>query len=148
MREAGIGIVIGIGKSNIYRCTQEEVITVLESSLANAQEIFVVQGSSIWTKTKTGNHSGVIGDVDSGFFELVPRSNVQEMWNILLRQSLLSYETLSLNMILSQQAWDVSSKNANEDKSAIKVFGTDIYVAMLADEASLRWVKVNLLSMQ
>ncbi len=130
MREAGIGIVIGIGKSNIYRCTQEEVITVLESSLANAQEIFVVQL------------------VDSGFFELVPRPNIQEMWNILLRQSLLSDETLSLYMILSQQAWDVSSKNANEDKSAIKVFGTDIYVAMLADEASLRWVKVNLLSMQ
>jgi hypothetical protein len=130
LREAGIGIVIGIGKSNIYRCTQEEVITVLESSLANAQEIFVVQL------------------VDSGFFELVPRPNIQEMWNILLRQSLLSDETLSLYMILSQQAWDVSSKNANEDKSAIKVFGTDIYVAMLADEASLRWVKVNLLSMQ
>jgi putative AlgH/UPF0301 family transcriptional regulator len=144
LRKAGIGI--PIGKSNIYRCTQEEVITVLESSLANAQEIFVVQGSSIWTKT--GNHSGVIGDVDSGFFELVPRPYVQEMWNILLRQSLLSYETLSLNMILSQQAWEVSHKNANDDKSAIKVFGTDIDVAMLADEASLRWVKVNLLSIQ
>jgi hypothetical protein len=101
LREPGIGIVIGIGKSNIYRCTREEVITGLESSLANAQEIFVVQGSSIWT---TGKHSSVIGDVDSGFFELVPRPTIQEMWNILLRQSLLSDETLSLNMILSQHA--------------------------------------------
>ena len=149
LHETGFGI--PIGKSKIYRCTREEVIDVLESRLASAEEIIVVQGSSIWTKT--GNHSGVMGDIESGFFELVPRPAIGEVWDVLQRQSLLSGENLTSNMGLSQRAWKLASKNANKVDSAkkndtIQVFGTDVDVAMLADEASLRWVKVNLLTMQ
>lgn len=149
LQEAGFGN--PIGKSKIYRCTHEEVINVLASGVATAEDIIVVQGSSIWTKR--GIHSGVLGDVEVGFFELVPRPKIEEVWGVLLRQKLLAEETLSSNMSLSQRAWKIASKHSKEDNSAIEnntiqVFGTDVDVATLADEAALRWVKVNLLTIQ
>ncbi|KAL7434877.1 hypothetical protein ACHAXH_006327 [Discostella pseudostelligera] len=141
----------GIVLNHIYRCTHEEVINVLASGVATAEDIIVVQGSSIWTKR--GIHSGVLGDVEVGFFELVPRPKIEEVWGVLLRQKLLAEETLSSNMSLSQRAWKIASKHSKEDNSAIEnntiqVFGTDVDVATLADEAALRWVKVNLLTIQ
>jgi len=150
LQEAGFGI--PIGKSKIYRCTREEVIDALDSGVATAEDIMVVQGSSIWRKR--GIHSGVLGDVEAGFFELVPRPKIAEVWDVLLRQSLLAEETLSSNMILGQRAWKLASKQqSKEDNNAIEdatiqVFGTDVDVATLADEAALRWVKVNLLTIQ
>lgn len=147
LKEAGIGA--PVGKSRLFRCTREEVVKALNFNLATAEDIMVVQGSSIWTKK--GEHTGILGDVEAGFFHLVPRPKIEEVWGILLRQTLLTEESLSSNTFFSKRAWNVASKRAKDDKVAStndKVFGTDVDVATLADEAALRWVKLNLMTTQ
>jgi len=144
LRDAGVGE--PIGKSRISRCTQEEVIKALKSGLATADDIMVIQGSSMWTKK--GEHSGILGDVESRLFELVPRPKVKQVYNALQRQKLLTEDTLLTNVATSRQAWNTAGKDGSDvisKKDRIQVFGTDVDVTTLADEANMRWVKVNLL---
>lgn len=144
LRDSGVGE--PIGKSKISKCTQEEVIKALKSGLATADDIMVIQGSSMWTKKE--EHSGILGDVESGFFELVPRPKVKQVYNTLQRQKILTEDTLLTNVATGRQAWSAASKDGSDDiskKDKIQVFGTDVDVTTLADEANMRWVKVNLL---
>ncbi|KAL9180208.1 hypothetical protein ACHAXT_008178 [Thalassiosira profunda] len=139
LRDAGIGT--PVGKSRLLRCTEEEVIKVLKAGFVSANEFMCVQGFSMWTKR--GEHTGVLGDVESGFFELVRRPIVRDIWSTLLPQKQLTEETLSTNVATSRKAWNLASRdamNANA-KDEIHVFGTGVDVATLADEAQLRWVK-------
>ena len=150
IRDAGVGV--PIGKSRLYKCTKEEVVSALRTGLGAIDDFIVVQGSSIWTKK--GEHTGILGDIEAGFFEIVPRPKVREIWDVLQQQDQLSAESLGSNMFLSRLAWDVARRDADgtdgdggtPEKDRIHVFGTDVDVATLADEAALRWVKVNLLS--
>jgi len=144
LRDAGVGE--PVGKSRISRCTEEEVIKALKLSVATADDIMVIQGSSMWTKK--GEHSGILGDVESGLFELVPRPKVKQVYSTLQSQKLLTDDTLMANVETSRQAWSAASKDGLDDISKnekIQVFGTDVDVTTLAEEANLRWVKVNLL---
>jgi len=144
LKDAGVGE--PIGKSRISRCTQEEVIKAVKSGLATADDIMAIQGSSMWTKK--GEHSGILGDVESGLFELAPRPKVKQVYSTLQSQKLLTEDTLSTNVATSRQAWNAASKDESDDlskKGEIQVFGTDVDVTTLADEANIRWVKVNLL---
>ncbi|KAL3793176.1 hypothetical protein ACHAW5_001404 [Stephanodiscus triporus] len=146
LRVAGVGV--PIGKSRFLKCTKEEVVKVLESGLGTIDDFTALQGSSIWTKK--GEHTGILGDVEAGFFELVPRPKVKEVWDVLQQQDRLSAESLVSNVFLSRLAWDVARRDADENSNGtpgedrIQVFGTDVDVATLADEAAMRWVKVNL----
>ncbi|KAL7529746.1 hypothetical protein ACHAXR_003134 [Thalassiosira sp. AJA248-18] len=144
LRDAGIGT--PIGKSRLFRSTREEVMKALKSGLATVDDIVVVQGFSVWTKK--GEHTGVLGDVECGFFELVPRPKVKQVWDALLTQKQLTADNLLPNMSKSSLAWNVASRDESDPevkKGEIHVFGTDIDVTTLADEAAIRWVKVNLL---
>jgi len=143
--DAGVGN--PIGKSNLFECTKQEVIKVLQSGLASVNDIIVVQGISVWTKK--GEHTGVLGDIEAGFFELVPR-RCQQVWDVLLLQEQLTEDNFSVNVSRSQLAWNAASRDEgvmdnSSGKEKIHVFGTDVDVSMLADEAAVRWVKVNLL---
>ena len=150
MRNTGVSV--PIGKSRLFKCTKEEVVSALKSGLGAIDDFIVVQGSSIWDKK--GEHTGILGDVEAGFFEIVPRPKVRQIWDVLQQQDQLSVESLGSNMFLSRLAWDVARRDADgtdgdggtPGKDPIHVFGTDVDVATLADEAALRWVKVNLLS--
>ncbi|KAL3806066.1 hypothetical protein ACHAXA_011708 [Cyclostephanos tholiformis] len=148
LRDAGVGV--SIGKSRIFKCTKEEVVKALKSGLGTIDDFMVVQGASIWTKK--GEHTGILGDIEVGYFELVPRPKVREIWDVLQRQDLLSAESLASNVFLSQFAWNVAGRIADENVSAempekdrLTVFGTDVDVDTLANEAAVRWMKVNLL---
>ena len=148
LRDAGIGI--PVGKSRLFTCTKEEVIKVLKSGRLTVDDIMAVQGFSVWTKKDHYEGGGVLGDVESGFFELVPRPKVKQLWDTLMLQEQLTEDTLSDNVSKSCLAWSAASKNANgmggtTKNDEIHVFGTDIDVTTLADQAAIRWVKVNLL---
>ena len=146
LKEAGVGV--PVGKSRIYKCTEEEVINVLKLNMATVDDFMAVQGSSMWTKR--GEHTGIIGDVEAGFFELVPRPNVHDVFTTLQKQEILTENTLESNISRSRLAWNIASKandkeNDTTKKENITVFGTGVDVTVLADEAAMRWVKVNLL---
>jgi len=143
LRDDGIGI--PIGSSGIYKMTRNEVVKALMSGIS--EDIFVIQGFSVWNKR--GDHSGVVGEIENEYFELVPRSQIKTVWNILSEQQILSPDSLDFNMMKGRQAWVVAKEGGavvtNDDEEVIKVFGSDIDVESLADEATKRWVNVNLL---
>ena len=144
LQEAGVGV--PVGKSRIYKCTKEEVINVFKLNIATVDDFMAVQGSSMWTKR--GEHTGIIGDVEAGFFELVPRPKVHDVFTTLQKQEILTEDTLESNLSRSRLAWNIASNVKEEDtskKESITVFGTGVDVTKLADEAAMRWVKVNLL---
>ena len=145
LREAGIGV--PIGNSGIYKLTKKEVVKSLMSGISG--DIFVIQGFSVWNKR--GEHSGVIGEIENDFFEVVPRSQIKTVWNILSEQKALSADSLDYNMMKGRQAWAVAKEggaeviNDDDEEEVAKVFGSDVDVQSLADEAARRWVNVNLL---
>lgn len=150
LHDAGVGV--PIGKSSLYKCAKAEVTKVLKSGLLSVDEIMAVQGFSLWTKQEQarGAGSGVLGDIKCGFFELVPPPKVRQVWDTLLLQTKLTPDNLFTNIEKSRLAWSAASKDVNgaddvSKKDTIKVFGTDVDVAVLADKAAKRWVKVNLL---
>ena len=100
-----------------------------------------------------GDSTGVLGDVEAGFFELVPTPTiVRQVWNTLMLQEPLSMDSLEANISKSRNAWILGSKEEStntkdeSEKDKIKVFATNVDVTALAEEASKRWVAVNLLS--
>jgi len=148
LRDAGLGV--PIGKSRLFKCTKEQVIKILKSGLLSESDIIAVQGFSVWTKKDHFGGGGVLGDVESGFFELVPRPKIKRVWDTLILQKHLCADNLSSDMSISRSAWKAASKGGNDldyasKNDEIHVFGTDIDVSTLADEAAIRWVKINLL---
>jgi len=145
LRDNGIGI--PIGNSGIYKMTKKEVIKSLTSGVS--EDIFVIQGFSVWNKR--GDHSGVVGEIENEYFEIVPRSQIKPVWNALSEQKVLSLDSLDYNMMKGRQAWAVAKEggagltNDDDEEEVMRVFGSDIDVASLADEAARRWVNVNLL---
>jgi len=148
LRDDGIGV--PIGSSGIYKMTKKEVVKALMSGLS--EDIFAIQGFSVWNKR--GDHSGVVGEIENEYFELVPTSQIKTVWDILSEQKVLSPDTLDFNMMKCRQAWIVAKDGGAaltdeeyDDDEVVKVFGSDINVESLADEAARRWVNVNLLSL-
>jgi len=145
LRDNGIGV--PIGNSGIYKMTKKEVIKSLTSGVS--KDIFVIQGFSVWNKR--GDHSGVVGEIENEYFEIVPRSQIKPVWNALSEQKVLSLDSLDYNMMKGRQAWAVAKEGGAEptnndvEEEVMQVFGSDIDVASLADEAARRWVNVNLL---
>lgn len=149
MRDAGIGV--PIGNSGLNKLTKKEVVKSLESGIASSDDIFVIQGFSVWNKR--GDHSGVVGEIEDEYFEVVPRSQIKTVWNILSEQKVLSPDSLDYNMMKGRQAWTIAKEggamelpNEDDDDEVLQVFGSDIAVTSLADEAARRWVNVNLLA--
>jgi putative AlgH/UPF0301 family transcriptional regulator len=149
IRDAGVGF--PIGNSGLYKMTKKEVIKSLGSGIASSDDVFVIQGCSVWNKR--GDHSGVVGEIEDEYFEVVPRSQIKTVWSVLSEQKVLSQDSLDYNMMKGRQAWIIAKgggameMSKNNDNDALQVvFGSDISVASLADEAARRWVNVNLLA--
>ena len=145
-----IGARIGSNVANgIFRCTEEEAITAMSTNLAKPDEFMVIQGLSMWKKERQSDKviGGVIGDIEEGFFEPVAQIHMKHVWDTLMRQNKLSYETLEENLSLLQSAWHQSDRPVaaacSNDKMC--VFGSDNEVTALADEALRRWMKAYFL---
>ena len=145
MRDNGVGV--PIGNSGLYKMAKKEVLESLESGIASSGDIFVIQGFSVWNK-RGDHHTGVVGEIENEYFEIVPRSQIKTVWKILSEQKVLSPNSLDYNMLKGRQAWTVAREGGasdDDDDEVLKVFGSDIDVSSLADEAVRRWVNVNLL---
>ena len=136
---------VQMGNSEIYSCTEDEIIESIELGLASADDFLAIQGISVWKKN--GGVGGVKGDVDEGFFEIVPSESKSKVWGTLISQRKLSRVNFEDNLALIQRAWvQAGGKRVDDgDGEDTLVFGTDVDVSTLADEALRRWVAVYLL---
>lgn len=139
---------VQMGNSEIYSCTEDEIIESIELGLASADDFLAIQGISVWKKN--GGVGGVKGDVDEGFFEIVPSESKSKVWGTLISQRKLSRVNFEDNLALIQRAWvQAGGKRVDDgDGEDALVFGTDVDVSTLADEALRRWVAVYLLDEQ
>lgn len=146
LKDAGVGI--PVGSSGIFSCTYEDVVKSINAGLASPDNIMVVQGLSVWKKA--GIHSGVLGDIEEGFFEIVHQDK-KRVWEILMTQKQLSSKSIDKNLAISKKAWMMAgnrnmSENDSFEEEEVLVFGSNVNLSSLADEALRRWLGVYFLS--
>lgn len=143
--EAGYGSVVASG---IFQCTSEEVADAMSLGFAHPDDFMAIQGLSVWHKTVDHGNviGGVFGDIEEGFFQLVSQKRIAEVWKTLIAQSALSHSTFETNVELIHKAWSQASKGESDQEiNRALVFGSDVDVVELADEALRRWIKTHLL---
>jgi len=165
LRNAEIGSPIGDVdlKNGVWKCTQEQVVAAIGQGLATPEDFMVVSGVSVWTKGEKGSARGIQGEIRNGNFEIVETDKVESVWEILMKQELLTAWSLAKNLSLMKEAWSTGGAEEEEsigDKSEeimnglgegydeeddSLVFRTDIKVADLSDDALRSWVATFLL---
>jgi putative AlgH/UPF0301 family transcriptional regulator len=151
LREADIGLSLG-DKEGIWTCTGDEVGLAIDKGLAVPAEFMPVQGFSVWEKE--AGAGGIAGQVLAGNFEAVSQTD-DKVWRLLLSQQPLSESTLDENLKLSSQAWAMAGKDSERkaemyNGTAIggmqrRVFGSNMKVSDLADDALRNWITIFLL---
>ena len=161
---------MGIGKSlagtfgkkfGAWSCSIDQVIEALESNLATPDDFLVVQGFCVWEKEENDLAGGMLGQVISGNFEIVPSigcaearedTKLQGIWSRLSSQRILSDYTLNSNANISEETWNLCGNDkASINKAAVDVgdsrfvYDTNVKVSTLADQALLAWMKIYLL---
>ena len=138
--------------SCIYACDFGEVSKALELGLAKAADFLLVQGFCAWEKQ--GSSGGLNGQILNGNLEDTrwfqkTASGRESLWRCLRDQKQPTSEfDLQNNLALSISAWEQGAreKTQEEPKETRLVFGTDVTVSELADEALFIWMKLFLLS--
>jgi putative AlgH/UPF0301 family transcriptional regulator len=103
LKAAEIGSPLG-ETEGIWKCTANDVVSAVSQGLATPEEFLVVAGVSVWTKT--GDMSeGVQGLVQDGKFEVIPKFKARAVWDTLLKQEVLSADTLAKNLQIADEAW-------------------------------------------
>lgn len=160
LRNAEIGSPIGDVdlKNGVWKCTQEQVVAAIGQGLATPEDFMVVSGVSVWTKGEKGSARGIQGEIRNGNFEIVETDKVESVWEILMKQELLTAWSLAKNLSLMKEAWSTGGAEEEEsigDKSEeimnglgegydeeddSLVFRTDIKVADLSDDGKSIWL--------
>jgi len=157
LRAAKVGMEIGTGKGTIYKCSSEEVTSAIGQGLAKPDDFLVVSGVTVWTK------GAMQGEVNLGKFEVIPDSQVHDVWDSLKKQEVLTKLNLVSNLAIADEAWekgaDRNGKDGKEEKETpisglgdgfdeeddSLVFKSDMKVSTLSDEALRSWVATFLL---
>jgi hypothetical protein len=164
LRAAKVGSEIGVGKNTVYKCSSEQVTSAIGQGLAKADDFLVVSGVSVWTKGNGGIVGEVQGEHKTGKFEVIPDSQVDEIWQSLQKQEVLTKLNLVSNLALANEAWlkaangDTVADPQENGKTPIAgireglyeeddslVFKSDVKVAALSDDALRSWVATFLL---
>lgn len=159
LRAAKVGSDIG-GKGAIYKCTSEQVTNAIGQGLAKPQDFLVVSGVTVWSKGKIA----LQGEANIGDFEVIPDSQIHDVWNTLKKQEVLTKLNLVSNLALADEAWKEGAdkkakKNGKEKKETpisglgegfdeeddSLVFKSDMKVSVLSDDALRSWVATFLL---
>ncbi|KAL7532165.1 hypothetical protein ACHAWF_004032 [Thalassiosira exigua] len=146
LQRAGVGLPLGTGP--VCRCSEVDVVRALASGAADGVDFVAVRGVATWAKGDSGEGGragGVLGDVASGYFEPVSSGGMGLAWEALLLQTRLTSSNIVVNASEGRRAWSAAGLEVDEDVEKVHVFGTSSSVAMLADEAADRWMKVNFL---
>lgn len=159
LRDSGVGTPFADHKRDIYVCNQDEAVDAISRKTAEATDFLVVSGLCVWPKL-----GGSLGsEVKKGIFEVVPQSNIEQVFQVLQKQEVLTANSLDTNIKLSQYAW----REAATHKSAAKqenaevfttgigegfdeeddsfVFNSSKKVSDLADDALRKWIATFLL---
>mmetsp|Transcript_13801 Transcript_13801/g.18889 ORF Transcript_13801/g.18889 Transcript_13801/m.18889 type:complete len:720 (-) Transcript_13801:156-2315(-) len=160
LRDAKIGSPVGDQNDDaIWSCTEEQVESAIRAGLATSQDFMVVSGFSVWGKVGKGVAGGIRGEVWDGNFDVIPKSNVRQVWDALTKQEDLSTDNVEKNLQIAETAWALSvpkeneknngnlaSKDKKEDEDAERVvFNSNVSVKDLADDALKCWVGALLL---
>jgi putative AlgH/UPF0301 family transcriptional regulator len=163
LRAAEVGSEVGTGKNTIYKCSSEQVTSAIGQGLAKPEDFLVVSGVTVWTKGEGGLARGMQGEVTVGKFEVIPDSQVHDVWNTLKKQEVLTKLNLVSNLALADEAWKkgadhnaiVEEKDSEapivglgegfDEEDDTLVFKSDVKVATLSDDALRNWVATFLL---
>jgi len=137
-----------IGNSDIWICTEEQIIEAISEGNASHKDFMVIEGFSIWGKEEEDGEGGVIeggllNDILEQKFEVVEPEFTDEIWVTLLAQAPLSIDTLDRNCRMSSDAWSVAGRNDNAFPSY--VYKSKVTTTELADDALRYWIEAFLL---
>lgn len=156
LRDANIGSPVG-QNSDIWKCTQDEATSAIGSGLAKPFDFLIVSGLSIWISDERGSLND---QIKNGNFEIVPSDKVSNVWNLLLKQEMLSKLNLIQNLARSDEAWtaggDIQIESNEEpltlgigegfdEENDSYVYKTDVRVETLSNDARRSWVATFLL---
>jgi putative AlgH/UPF0301 family transcriptional regulator len=164
LKTAKIGAPVG-KPDGIWKCTSSDLITAVGRALATPEDFFVVTGVSVWTKGAKGIARGIQGEIREGHFEVVADNKIQDIWDELAKQEVLSDENLMKNLIIAHEAWEKGGgvnvkqlKNGDSRQPPIEglgeafeeednsvVFKSDVKVSKLSDDALRSWCATFLL---
>lgn len=160
LRNAGLGEYFGDQSKGIYKCTQEEATEAISYNVAKPEDFLILSGVCVWPKLG----SNLANEVRRGIFEVVEQSKIDEVFQTLQRQQMLTKENLAENLDTTNEAWqkaassDSSSgekepndtltvgigEGFDEDDDTV-VFNSNKKVSELANDALKKWVATFLL---
>lgn len=142
LRESSVGIPFDeFNTQGVWECTADDVASSIRDGKASAQDFMVVSGGYIWVKDNDGQTGGMRGEVWDGKFEVVSNDHVQNVWDALLTQQIMTRESVDNNLATSSLAWNIAGNiEQNVERKLKTVFGSDVELHFLEDEARRRWV--------
>ena len=159
LRETGIGEPLG-KECSVYKCTEEDAKSAISCGVANENDFLITSGLMVWPKRLGGSLSD---EVKQGTFELVESSKIEDVFQTLQKQEVLSKDNLERNLEISNEAWIKSARSdtspPRDEKSTLTVgigegfdeddesfvFNSDKKVSELCKEAQKKWVATFLL---
>jgi len=149
LQKMGIGSPLGgvSGPNGVWICTKDEVIAAIVSGYALPSDFIFTDGCCIWPKAIDQSSCGIGEELAAGRFEIV-HENMGAMWNILLKQRILSPSTLDENLDLISKAWGVvgrADSSTNSDNLEL-LHKTRIAVSTLSYAALKTWILAFLLN--
>jgi hypothetical protein len=157
-----VGSEVGVGKGTVFKCSSEQVTSAIGQGLAKPEDFLVISGVSVWTKGEGGLARGLQGELRRGKFEVIPDSQVPDVWNSLKKQEVLTKLNLVSNLAIASEAWTkaangyTAKKELNDtpigglgegfdEEDDSLVFKSDVKVSALSDDALRSWVATFLL---
>lgn len=149
-RQVGGGKRLG-ASNNLWLIKEDDGLKHIQAGSLQLDDVMIFSGVCIWEKSTDGQCGGGVREqVDSlRSLEVVRAWNhdrsedgddeaIDDVWDVLRRQRILSKETLESNMHASVDAWGISSYSGqSKDFSGRR--------SQLADAALKAWIGVNLL---
>ena len=164
LRDAHIGSPLSANNpSGVWKCTPEEASSAIAEGSAAPNDFMVVSGLSVWTKGKKGMSRGMEGEIKAGNFEIIPKNKLSDVFNALLRQEVLSSETLQTNLDICNEAWNLGADSSKvtesseddlildgigdefDEENDSTVFQSNEKLDALSDKALRNWVATFLL---
>jgi len=129
-------------QNGIWKCTEGQVKNAIQKNNAQLEDFMLVNHLSVWKKL--GPNSLQAG-VFEGIFEVVPSSQVSNVWNLLLNQKTLSTLSMEQNIQTLLSAWKAGQFDNLKKIEDDFVYKTSIRVSDLADDALRCWIATFLL---
>lgn len=162
LRDSGVGSSLSGNNEGVYKCEQEQALEAINLGIATPADFLVISGVCVWPKLG----GSLANEVKRGVFEVVPKKKVEEVFQTLQSQVLLTRENLEENMSIVQDAWE-KAEDPNSTKSTMDggtdvvlttgigegfdedddtvVFNSDKKVSELAHDALKKWIATFLL---